>query len=81
MIVLLLGAKLQYDHADALIKQKKDSYLQMKQGFEFIKQNTQANAVIVGNAIQPYTVYYGERQYIQVPPNSTDVAIVELGGT
>ncbi len=86
LIILLLGAKLQYDHADSLIKQKKDSYLQMKQGFEFIKQNTNANSVIVGNAIQPYTVYYGERQYLNVPNNeslideinSADYAVVHM---
>ncbi|PIN89525.1 hypothetical protein COU57_06025 [Candidatus Pacearchaeota archaeon CG10_big_fil_rev_8_21_14_0_10_32_14] len=73
IVILFLGAQAQFKHADGLIKQKKDSYLQMKQGFEWIKDNTPKDSVIIGNAIQPYTVYYGERQYLQLPQNESNV--------
>jgi len=70
--VLIFGAYAQINYADSLIKQKKDSYLQMRQAFEWIKINTPEQSVILGAGIEPYAVYYSDRQYLQLPQNDSN---------
>jgi len=72
LAILFFGAQQQLKYADELIKLKATSYLQMKQGFEWMKSNTPEGSVIVGNAIQPYVVYYAERQYMDLPSNESE---------
>jgi len=70
--VLIFGAYSQISYADPLIMQKKESYLQMKEAFEWIKYNTPEQAIIVGNGIEPYAVYYSDRPYSLFMSNETD---------
>lgn len=61
--VIIVGGYYQMQQADELIKVKKDSYLQMRQAFTWIKANTPADSIILGYGIEPYAVYYADRQY------------------
>jgi 4-amino-4-deoxy-L-arabinose transferase-like glycosyltransferase len=61
--ILFAGGYYQITYADPLIKQKKDSYTQMQQAFYWIKDNTPQNSIIIGYGIEPYAVYYADRQY------------------
>jgi len=65
--LLIFGAYQQISFADDLIKARSTSYLQMRQGFEWIKDNTSKDAVILGRAIDPYVAYYSEREYVLFP--------------
>jgi len=67
--IFLFGAYGHFKYADLLIKDKKQSFLQLRQGFEWIEKNTPADAVITGEAIEPYDVYYSERKYIILEEN------------
>jgi 4-amino-4-deoxy-L-arabinose transferase-like glycosyltransferase len=73
IFVLLIGGYYEIKQADSLIILKKDSYLQMKQAFEWIKANTPSDAVIAGTGIEPYSIYYAQRQYLQFPENYSDI--------
>jgi len=73
LAILIIGAKPQLTHADQLIKNKKESYLQMKQSFEWMKYNIPEGSVILGAGIEPYAVYYSEMKYEQLPKNISDV--------
>ncbi|MEK6850576.1 MAG: glycosyltransferase family 39 protein, partial [Nanoarchaeota archaeon] len=61
--VIILGGYYQIKQADELIKVKKDSYLQMRQAFYWLKENTPADSIIIGYGIEPYAVYYADRHY------------------
>lgn len=67
--ILFFGAYSQIKFADNLIENKQVSYLQIRQGFEWIKENTPQESIIIGNAIQPYAIYYSERQHLDLPKN------------
>jgi len=77
IIILLIGGYGQISMADPLIKQKSQSFLQIRQGFEWIKQNTPEGSVIVGSGIEPYAVYYAERNYNQLFNNESDIKELE----
>jgi len=72
VLMLVFGGYAQYKQADPLIKTKQASYLQMKQGFEWIKANTPASSVIIGHGIEPYAIYYADRQYLKLPENDSN---------
>ena len=61
LAVLLVGAYYQVIYADNLIKQKASSFLQIRQGFEWIRDNTPKDSLIMGDG--PYVIYYSERNY------------------
>ncbi len=61
VLVLITGAYSQISFANTMIESKKTSYLQMKQAFLWINENTPEDAVLLGDAIDPYTIYYAER--------------------
>jgi hypothetical protein len=65
--LLCIGAYQQIEYADSIINSRKDSFLQMKQGFEWIKQNSPKESIILGSGIEPYAVYYAERNYASLP--------------
>ena len=73
--ILLFGAYQEYKQADPLIKSKETSYLQMKQAFEWIKANTPKENVIVGSGIEPYAVYYADREYTQLLFDPSNVSL------
>jgi len=63
VILSLLGYGVfsQMQHADSIIKIKKDSYLQVKQAAYWMKDNSNPKDLIV-SASYPQTVYYSERR-------------------
>src|SRR3989344_4180482 len=71
-LILLSGTYAELKHADFIIKSKKDSYLQEKQGFEWIKYNTPQDSVIAGTGFEPYAVYYANRKILTIPPNESN---------
>lgn len=73
LVFLMAGAYSQYGIADPLIKEKKDSYLQMRTAFLWIKDNTPQNSVILGQSVEPYSVYYADRRFESLPKNITQV--------
>lgn len=75
--VLIFGAYTQFKIADPLIKNKKESFLQMKQGFEWIRDNTPQDSLVIGQGIQVYVVYYGERMYQKLPENESEVNSID----
>jgi len=75
---LLLGAYQQVDFADELIKNKMTSYSQMRQGFEWIKDNTPEDSVILGRAIDPYAIYYSERRHEYLPADDESQDISDI---
>lgn len=74
--ILILGAYSQVTFADSIIENKQTSYLQIRQGFEWIKANTPENSVITGIGIQPYAPYYSERKFLNFPDNESEVGIL-----
>ena len=71
--LLVFGAYQQFTVAGPLIKQKQTSYLEMRQAFEWLKTTTPESTVILGSGIEPYAVYYAERNYETVPENESDL--------
>lgn len=68
-VFLFMGAYSQIKFADNLIENKQVSYLQIRQGFEWMKDNIPEDSVILGNAIYPYAAYYSERKFLVMPAN------------
>jgi len=64
ILTLTFGGFYQLTFANQMIEAKSISYLQMKQGFEWIKENTPNEAVILGEGIGPYAIHYAERRYV-----------------
>lgn len=62
--ILLFGAYSQFTFGKTLIDNKKESYKQMKEAFEWIKDNTEKTAVLGGEGIDPYAIYYSERKIV-----------------
>src|SRR3989344_7265359 len=44
-----------------MINDKKESFSQMRDAFLWIKENTPEDAVILGEGVHLYTIYYAER--------------------
>lgn len=78
LVILAFGAYQQILHADALIKNKKETYLQVRQGFEWIKENTPADSLLLGQSISAYAVYYAERDYLYLPKDYNITRIDEI---
>lgn len=72
--LLVYGSYQQFSMSDGLIKNKAESFVQMKQGFEWIKENTPDDSIILGGGIEVYSVYYAERRYESFPANASDIA-------
>ena len=81
LIVVLLcwGIFSQISYADPLIRDKAVSYLQMREAFTWIKDNTPKNAIIVGSGIEPYSIYYADRSYLPSPENETNSSLIFTG--
>jgi len=72
LVILIVGAYSQITFADSLIKNKKQSFLQIRQGFEWIRDNTPKDSSIIGLGTEPYIVYYAERDLLVLPKNESD---------
>jgi hypothetical protein len=63
LLLLGIGAYYEIQHADQIIKMKKDSYLQVEQAGLWIKENSNKNAVVF-SVSAPQTAYYSERETV-----------------
>ncbi|MEK6908506.1 MAG: glycosyltransferase family 39 protein [Nanoarchaeota archaeon] len=61
----------QISFANGLILDKKESYKEMKEAYEWIKYNTPEEAIIVGDWGEPYAIYYADRD-VQIWPEDLD---------
>jgi len=61
--ILLFGAYQEYKQADPLIKQKEESYAQMRAAFLWLKENTPTDSVVAGSGTSAYSIYYSEQVY------------------
>lgn len=77
IVLLAWGAYSQLNFADSIIKDRKQSYLQIREGLEWVKENTPENSVILGGGHQVYVIYYAERQYLNFPENVEDIPYEE----
>jgi hypothetical protein len=68
---LLSGAYYQLILADNLIGNRSGTFSQMREGFEWIKNNSPEGSVIMGAGIEPYATYYAERPHIRLPDEDT----------
>ena len=71
--ILLFGGYQQFVHADQLIKNKMGSYLQIRQGFEWVRDNLPKGTVILGEGLDPYAIYYAEWQTAQLPKEMSEI--------
>ena len=76
LALLLFGAYKEITFADEIINNRKQTYLQIRQGFEWIKDNTPENSKILGAGIEAYSLYYAEREYISFAANEEDTEIL-----
>ena len=67
IFILIWSIYSQIIFANTLILDKKESYKQMKEAFNWIYYNTPENALITGDWAEPYAIYYSERK-VQILP-------------
>lgn len=75
-VLLFIGAYSQITFADNMINLKSVSYLQIRQGFEWIKANTTEDAILTGNQIQAYAAYYSERKHLEDIPKENETELL-----
>lgn len=73
LLVLFLGAYVQISQATNLIENKKTSFLQERQGFEWMDKNTPKSSIYAGSGIAPYVIYYTSRNYYELPSSSQEI--------
>lgn len=69
IILLLLGGYYQFQFGDAMTKGKKESFIQLKQAFQWVKDNTPEDSRILSSGTDPWTLYYGERTQVRFEEN------------
>jgi len=72
ILLLVWGAYAQINFANDLIENRSTSFLQLRQGFEWIKENSAEDSKILGAGIQAYSIYYAERGYVSFTSNESD---------
>ena len=60
LLILISGAYFQLKVADDLISSRKQSFLQIRQGFEWMKSNVPEGSSVIGSGIEPYVIYYSQ---------------------
>ena len=61
IVILSLGVYTQFVHADFIIKDKLNSYIQVKEASLWIKANSEKDDIILSRST-PQTIYYSERK-------------------
>ena len=64
LALLIYSTYGQISFGNKLINDKKNSYMQMKEAFLWVKDNTSKDSVLLGDGIDPYAVYYAERRIV-----------------
>src|SRR3989344_2657828 len=68
IVVVLFGMYSQVIFGKDVIDQRRESFSQMREGFEWIEANTPPDAVILGQGIEVYSLYYSGRMYEKLKP-------------
>jgi len=71
--LLTLGAYSQIKFANTTISNSRNSFLQAKQGYEWLRENTEKDAVIMSSGLEVLAMYYAERENIGFPQNVSDM--------
>lgn len=76
LLIFFLGfmAYLQLQHADNLIKFKKESFMEMKTSGMWMKENSELGDIILTSS-EPMTGYYSEREVIGFPESEEEFAL------
>lgn len=61
LVILSIGVYTQFIHADLIIKDKLNSYIQVKEASLWMKANSDKGDIMLSRSI-PQTVYYSERK-------------------
>ncbi len=71
VLILFFGAYSQLKFADELVKNKKETYLQIKEAALWIKENSEKDDIIFSNSITQNT-YYSERKTLPFGTNESE---------
>ncbi len=71
ILIIVWSAYSQISFAKSIMIDKKESFKQMKEAFEWIHENTPENVLVTGDWAEPYTIYYANRN-IEVLPQDLD---------
>ena len=69
---LSYGSYMQIQQANQIIHDKIGSFLQIKQGAEWLEKNTPSDSLILGAGLNPYSIYYSDRDVVYYEQNETD---------
>ena len=58
--ILCLGGYYQLKDASSIINNKRESFLQIKQGAEWLGENVPKSSIILGEGLAPYLIYYAD---------------------
>lgn len=72
VLILAFGSYQQFKYGDAMIKDKSQSYAQMKEAFSWIKENSGPSDIVMSYG-ELYSVYYAERNVYSIPANETEI--------
>ncbi len=71
LILLFLGGYTQFNHADMIVRNKLDSYSQVKDSGFWMKENSNLQDIIISGSIFQHA-YYSERKVESFPQNESD---------
>lgn len=72
VLILAFGSYQQFKYGNAMIKDKAQSYAQMKEAFSWIKENSNPSDVVMSYG-ELYSIYYAERNVYSIPANETGI--------
>ena len=72
VLILAFGSYQQFKYGDAMIKDKSQSYAQMKEAFLWIKENSSPSDIAMSYG-ELYSIYYAERNVYSIPANETEI--------
>ncbi len=73
IILLMFFLYSQINFSQKIISEKKESFIQMKEAFLWIKDNTEKKDIILGDWADPYAIYYSERKLGKFPKNLSEL--------
>ena len=67
LILIAWSVYANLSYANTMMLEKKETYRQMKDAFEWIRYNTPEDSVVTGDWAEPYTIFYAERAFQILP--------------
>lgn len=71
VVIVMIGSYQVLGHADSIIKLKTSGYDDLREAGNWLKQNTNPEAVVISTAY-PQLTYYGERSTYTIPENESE---------